>query len=216
MLPQVNFRLRMMLLFCFVIGLLMAITCAAVYSIFVKTARAELDHDLVNAARPIIAYLSRDHRPGDFPEIDRQEQMLLVFDHAGHVLAHSRNADPLLISGFGAFPQARSAYFRSLASADGPLRAAILPFESNQRPLWFVIARSTAEMDYSQWRFRDTLFGIWVLSLLLTAVIADWYVGSSLRPIIELTRRAESLTENIGDRFAAHPSASLPVVNPND
>src|SRR5581483_5501662 len=117
---------------------------------------------------------------------------------------------------FGAFPQTRSAYFRSLRGSEGPLRAAVNPFESNRRPLWFIIARPTAEIEYSQWRFRDTLFGIWVLSLLLTAVIADWYVGSSLRPIIELTRRAESLTENIADRFAAHPASALPVVNPND
>jgi signal transduction histidine kinase len=215
MLPPVNFRLRMMLLFCFVIGVLMAITCAAVYSIFVKTIRAELDHDLVNAARPIIGDLSGDHQEGNFPELNSQEQMV-VFTQAGHALTRSKNADPLLIAAFGDFPHPRSAYFRSLRGSEGPLRAAVIPFESNQRPLWFIIARPTTEIEYSQWRFRDTLFGIWVLSLLLTAVIADWYVGSSLRPIIELTRRAESLTENIADRFAAHPAAALPVVNPND
>ena len=43
MLPPLNFRLRMMLLFCFVIGALMAATCGFVYSIFVSSTRAELD-----------------------------------------------------------------------------------------------------------------------------------------------------------------------------
>lgn len=194
----------------------MAITCAAVYSIFVKTVRAELDQGLVNAARPIIADVTGNGGVEDLPEVKRQEELVLVFDESGRLVTSSRSIDSLLVPKLGSPPRSRSVSFRSLTGPDGPLRAAIIPFDSNQRHLWLVIARSTSETEYSEWRFRDTLFGIWVLSLLLTAVIAAWYVGSVLRPIIELTRGAETLTEEIAERLAAHRSASLPVINPND
>jgi signal transduction histidine kinase len=82
--------------------------------------------------------------------------------------------------------------------------------------LWFVIAQPTSEIEYTEWRFRDTLFGIWVLSLLLTAVIAAWYVGSTLRPITNLTQRAAALTEAISDPEKSGDLGSLEVGNPND
>lgn len=215
MLPPLNFRLRMMLLFCFVIGALMATTCATVYSIFVKTIRAELDRDLVGAARPMMADLSVDPQKDDLSELNLQDQMLLVFDQSGQLLNRSRNVDPS-IARMGPFPASRSLLFRSLQGARGPMRAALIPFESNHRPMWFVIVEPTTEIEYSEWRFRDTLFGIWVLSLLLTAAIAAWYVGSSLRPITDLTQRAAALTETISDPEQTGPLGSLPVINPND
>ncbi len=54
-----------MLLFCFVIGALMAATCAFVYSIFVSSTRAELDRDLIEAARPLVAQLSGESTAPD-------------------------------------------------------------------------------------------------------------------------------------------------------
>src|SRR5258708_12453780 len=86
MLPPLNFRLRMMLLFCFVIGALMAATCATVYSFFVKTIRAELDQDMVHAARPMLADLSSDPHKDNLSELNLQEQMMLVVDPARHLL----------------------------------------------------------------------------------------------------------------------------------
>lgn len=215
MLPPLNFRLRMMLLFCFVIGALMATTCATVYSIFVKTIRAELDRDLLEAARPMMADLSLDPQANYLSDLNPQDKMLLVFDQSGQLLNRSRNVDSS-IAGMGPFPVSRSLLLRDVQGPRGSMRAALIPFESNHRPLWFVIAEPTAEIEYSEWRFRDTLFGIWVLSLLLTAVIAAWYVGSSLRPITDLTRRAAALTETIADPEQTGPLDSLPVINPND
>lgn len=205
-----------MLLFCFVIGALMAITCATVYSIFVKTVRAELDRDLVHAARPIMADLSADPQKDDISELNLQDQMLLVFDRSGRLLYHSRNVDPGMSARIGTLPKSRSVVFRSFDGPHGRIRAALIPFESNDHFLWFVIAQPTAEIQYSEWRFRDTLFGIWVLSLLLTAAIAAWYVGSTLRPITDLTKRAAALTETISDPTKTGRLGSLPVTNPND
>jgi two-component system, OmpR family, sensor kinase len=216
MLPPLNFRLRMMLLFCFVTGALMAATCATVYSIFVKTIRAELDQDLVHAARPMIADLSAGRRKDDLSELNLQERMLLVFDQEGNLLNNSRNVDSGIVARIGKLPASSSLVFRSLEVPQGRMRAALIPFESNRRRLWFVIAQLTNEIEYSEWRLRDTLVGIWVLSLLLTAVIAAWYVGSALRPITDLTRRAAALTESVTGSMETGQLESLPVSNPDD
>ena len=204
-----------MLLFCFVIGALMATTCATVYSIFVNSMRAEWDRHLVDIARPMMADLSSDPQKDDLADLNLGDQRLLVFDSLGRLLNQSRNSDPGMLL-IGSFPQSRSLVFRNLDSPAGRVRAALIPFQSNGRPLWFVVAQPTAEIEYTEWRFRDTLFGIWVLSLLLTAVIAAWYVGSTLRPITNLTRRAAALTEAISDPEKTGALGSLEVANPND
>lgn len=213
--PPLNFRLRMMLLFCFVIGALVATTCATVYSIFVKSIRAEWDRHLVDAARPIVADLSADPPKNDLGDLTPGDQGMLVFDPSGRLLNQSRNSDPGAVL-IPSFPESRSLVFRNLDSTHGRVRAAFIPFETNHRPLWFVAVQSTAEIEYNEWRFRDTLFGIWVLSLLLTAVIAAWYVGSTLRPITNLTRRAAALTEVISDPEKTALLGPLEVANPND
>lgn len=205
-----------MLLFCFVVGVLMAITCATVYSIFAKTIQAELDLDLVHAAKPTMADLSADPQKDDISELNLQDQMLLVFDQSGRLLNRSKNVDPGMNARIGPLPESRSVVFRSLDGPHGSVRAALIPFETDHRLLWFVIAQPTTEIQYSEWRFRDTLFGIWVLSLLLTAAIAAWYVGSALRPITDLTQRAAALTETISDPIQTGRLGSLPVTNPND
>ncbi len=194
----------------------MAATCATVYSFFVKTIRAELDQDMVHAARPMLADLSSDPHKDNLSELNLQEQMLLVVDPAGHLLNKSRNVDSGTVERIGRFPKTPSLTFRTLEGPTGRVRAAMIPFESNHQALWFVIAQPTAEIEFSEWRFRDTLFGIWVLSLLLTAVIAAWYVGNTLRPITDLTRRAAVLTESMADPMQTEPLGSLPVTNPND
>jgi signal transduction histidine kinase len=215
MLAPLNFRLRMMLLFCFVIGALMAATSATVNSIFVKAIRAELDRRLMDAAPPLVADLSVDPQKAGSAEDNPSSQRWLVFEESGQLLNRSRNTDSTLTS-VGAMPDTRSLQFRDLSSARGRLRAALVPFESNHHPLWLVVVQSTAEIEYSEWRFRDTLFGIWVLSLLLTAAIAAWYVGRALRPITDLTRHASALTEKISDSGQTGPMGPLPITNPDD
>ena len=211
--PRLNFRLRMMLLFCFVIGALMAATCGFVYSIFVSSARAELDRDLVEAARPLIARLGGESRVSD---LGLREQMLLVFDEDGQLLNRSENADSAVSTRIWPLPGKRVEEFRTLNAPGGRARAALIPFESDHRPLWLVVVQPTTDIEYSEWQFRDTLFGIWVLSLLLTAAIAAWYVGSALRPITDLTRRVAGISETISQSGQGDALEPLPIVNPND
>ncbi|MCU1220350.1 MAG: hypothetical protein JWN42_1547 [Candidatus Angelobacter sp.] len=214
MLPPLNFRLRMMLLFCFVIGALMAGTCGFVYSIFVSSTRAELDRDLVDAGKPTIDFLKT--QSDDVPALPVQEQMLMVFDQAGQLINRSENADSSIATHIWPLPESRSVIFRNLESPGGRARAALIPFTTHRGQMWFVVVQFTNAIEYSEWQFRDTLFGIWVLSLLLTAAIAAWYVGSALRPITDLTRRVATLTETISGSNHSGALQPLPVVNPDD
>src|SRR5258708_25535094 len=129
MLPPLNFRLRMMLLFCFVIGALMAITCATVYSIFVKTIRAELDQDLVHAARPMMADLYADPQKDDLSELNLREQMLLVFDQNRHLLSKTKNGHPFVVHRIAVLPNSPALTFRTLDTPQSRCRAALIPFE---------------------------------------------------------------------------------------
>lgn len=204
----------MMLLFCFVIGALMAATCAFVYSIFISSTRAELDRDLVDAGKPTIDYLKA--QKDGVPALPVREQMLLVFDQAGQLVNRSENADSAIATTIWPLPESHSITFRNLETPGGRARAALIPFTTERGRMWFVVVQFTNDIEYSEWQFRDTLFGIWVLSLLLTAAIAAWYVGSALRPITDLTRRVATLTEIISDSSHAGSLGPLPVVNPDD
>src|SRR5260370_19193441 len=155
MLPPLNFRLRMMLLLCFVVGVLMAITCATVYSIFAKTIQAELDLALVHAAKPTMADLSADPQKDDISELNLQDQMLLVFDQSGRLLNRSKNVDPGMNARIGPLPESRSVVFRSLDGPHGSVTAALIPCATDHRFLWFVISHPTTALHDSESRICD-------------------------------------------------------------
>jgi len=87
--------------------------------------------------------------------------------------------------------------FRTVRSANGPLRMELIPFELVHQPVVLAIAGPTRDIDIVLAHFRSVLMILLPVSLLLTAAISTWYVGRSLSPIAELTEHAARLTQAI-------------------
>src|SRR5580704_6915986 len=212
---NVTLRLRMILLFCIVIGVFLAGTYIVVYNSFVHEVRLALDDRLLDAARPVIAELIAHPAPPHFDDLEVDGQILQLLGRDAKVLEKSRESAELKISPESLHESARP-FFQTVASEQGNLRTAIVPIVVAGERRWFVIAESTAKVDQIETIFRTKAFGLWTVSLLLTTLIAVWYVGRSLSPIVELSRHAALLTVKASRSTHDDLDVSLPIVNPND
>lgn len=86
-----SIRLRMMLLFCAVVGTLLAVTFAGFYFVFERAVRDQLDRRLKEIAAPIIADLIMDPDEKDVDQLDISQEYFEVLDTAGRVVQRSKN-----------------------------------------------------------------------------------------------------------------------------
>lgn len=212
--PSLTLRLRMILLFCVVIGVFLAGTYELVYASFVRAIRADLDERLLDAARPVIAQVVA--RPNDLhiSGLMISGQVLQVLGPGGKILERSSVPEELNLD-VRTLPGERPAFY-TVSSGAGKMRAAVIPFRTNNDLEWLVIAESTGRLDQVEASFRENAFGLWTVSILLTTLIATWYVSRSLAPIVDLNRHAALLTLKVSEASHHDVDASLPIVNPND
>jgi len=212
--PALTLRLRMILLFCVVIGVFLAGTYEVVYSSFERAIQADLDDRLLDAAKPVIAELVA--RPDDphIAGLPIAGQVLEVLGPGGKVLEQSLAPQQLNLA--IQIPADDHPIFRTLTSPAGKLRAAVVPFHIDGGVEWLVIAESTAKLDQVEASFRESAFGLWTVSILLTTLIATWYVSRSLSPLVDLNRHAALLTLKLSEASHQDVDASLPIANAND
>lgn len=210
--PPLTLRLRMILLFCVVMGVFLAGTYEVVYSSFMREVRAGLDSRLLDAAQPIIAELVARPSEHSLSQLNLPGQMLELVGPGGTVLEHSRGFEEAAVA--QPLPNGDQPSFRTLHTSSNNLRAAIIPIQILDRRHWLIIAEPTASIDQTQANFRERLFGLWTVSLLLTTLIAVWYVGRSLSPIVALNQHAALLTKAASTHKEL--DVRLPIVNPND
>src|SRR5215831_21197857 len=120
-----SIRIRMMVLFCAVVGILLALSYAGVYLMFDRFVETQLDRKLQETAGPIIADLITDIEEHDDKDIDRLNipgQYFEVLDNSGHILQQSRNLTSQL-------PVDLQQTFQSVDTADaGMLHVGLFPF----------------------------------------------------------------------------------------
>ncbi len=185
-----------------------------VYDSFKMQVRASLDERLLDVARPLVAemtaaagmHLARLEIPG---------QLLAWVGSDGEVVERSQsfhgvNIDLRLTS------LTSHTEFRTLRTDAGELRAAVLPLQIAGQPNWLIVAESTANASKAESDFREQAFGLWTVSILLSTLIAAWYVGRGLSPIVDLSRHATVLIGRVSSEPDGDFTASLPIVNPND
>jgi signal transduction histidine kinase len=216
--PAWSLRRRMMLMFCAVVGVLLAACFAGFYMLLSREVYSQLDRQLLEAARPVIADLISDpYNEKDVDELNLRGEYFELFDTSGHVLQRSRN---LQVATFGpgaiAF-NTRTTDFRTLEDRNyGRLRLATIPFEFGKEPVVLAVAVSTGQADHVLATFRGIILLILPLSLLLTAGVAAWYVGKSLAPIATFTRHAEQMAERVSGFHQPDLWHPLPVNTPRD
>jgi len=207
-------RSRMMLLFCSVVGVLLAASYLAFWALLARAIPAQLNRQLLETSRPIIADIASEPNARDIERLDIPGQFFEVLDSGGQVLQRSRNlTNPIDLRGLklnALHPEFGVGFVGNSES----VRVALIPFEQAAGKRFLAVAIPTFGTN----RLLDTFGGITLLlfplSLLVTAAISAFYVGKSLTPIKALTQHAELMAKRVTDRQGFWEP--LPIASPHD
>jgi signal transduction histidine kinase len=159
----------MLILFCTVVGILLALTFAGFYFVFERAAQNQLDRRLQEIAAPIIADLIMDPDEKDVDQLNINYEYFEVLDVSGHVVQRSKNLQSDL-------PLTEHTAFQSVRNSQiGDVRIATLPFQAGGQPWIFVAAASTREVEAAVTNLRNFALLLFPASLLLTALIFRFY-----------------------------------------
>src|SRR5262245_11408316 len=166
-----SIRLRMLLLFCAVVGTLLAGTFAGFYFVFERAVRDQLDRRLKETAAPIIADLIVDPDEKDVDQLDIDQEYFEVLDTAGHVVQQSKNLrTPLPLASLSGYQTART-------PDAGEIRITIIPFQAGGQSWLFAAASSTRDVEAAVQTLRYFALLLFPASLLLTSVIFSFYAN---------------------------------------
>jgi len=193
-------RSRMMVLFCSVVGVLLAASYLAFWGLLARAIPAQLNRQLLETSRPIIADIASEPNARDVERLDLPGQFFELLNSRGDVLQRSRNlAGPIDLKDLKLDDSHAVFGIGSVGNSDS-VRVALIPFGHAAARRFLAIAIPTFGTN----RLLDTFGGITLLlfpvSLLLTAAISAFYVGRSLAPVKALTRHAELMAKRVTDR----------------
>ena len=212
-----SLRFRMMVLFCVVVGVLLAASHLAFYIVLKREIQTQLDRQLIETSSPVAADLAADPDESDVTELNIPDEYFEILDPSGRVTVHSRNLRPGLLA-LPALPANLSQVaFKSFEDGEhGRLRLVLIPFRNRTGAHVLALAVPTRDADQALLTFRHMIFVLFPLSLLLTAAVSAWYVGRSLHPVAELTRQAREMVGRAADGNRREPWRPLGVLNPHD
>jgi len=192
-----SLRVRMMLLFTTVVGVLLAGSYLAFLSLLSHEVPAQLNRQLLETGRPLIADIMTEPNAQDVNRLDIPGEFFEVLDEAGHVLQHSKNLSvPIDLKALNA-AGSRPVFGTAVIGDTKSVRVGLIPFQQGQHLRVLVVAIPTLGTNV----IYDSLGGIalWLfpLSLLLTAGISALYVGRSLAPITALTQHAALMAKQV-------------------
>jgi heavy metal sensor kinase len=217
MLRNCSLRTRMMLLFCAAVGVLLAFSYFGFYALFARQVRAQLDRQLLETSRPVIADLISDPTEQDVNQLNVPDNYFEVLDASGRALERSVNLRGSSIPGLQWHASRRQATFETVKDLRlGELRVVMIPFERGNTQQIFVLAVPTRDAEEALAGFRHISFLMFPLSLLLMAVISGGYVGRSLRPVADLTDHAVDAASRAIRMTPLDLWTPLEVANPND
>lgn len=209
-----SLRFRMMLLFCTVVGVLLAASCLAFWGLLAHEVSAQLNRQLQETARPILADFAAEPNSRDIDRMDIAGQFFEVLDPAGHVLQRSRNLEaPIALKGLSTSVSQTTFGLAALSTGE-PVRIALIPFQQGTTSLVLAVAIPTFGTNRVLDSFGRMALLLFLASLLVTALISALYVGKSLAPITALTAHAALMANRVTNREGFW--SPLPVSSPHD
>lgn len=207
-------RFRMMLLFCTVVGVLLAGSYLAFWGLLAHEVPNQLNRQLFETARPIIADLISEPDAQDINRLDIHGEFFEVLDPSGQILQRSKNlTSPIDLKGIQ--PAVSRPTFGIAAIGNGePVRIALVPLQQGAHQRVLVVAIPTVGTTAVLESFGRIALLLLPLSLLLTAGISALYVGRSLAPITALTQHAALMAKRVTNRQGFW--TPLPVSSPHD
>jgi signal transduction histidine kinase len=207
-------RFRMMVLFCGVVGVLLAASYFAFWALLAHEVSAQINRQLLETARPIIADFAAEPNSQDINRMDIPGQFFEVLDPAGLILQRSKNlVVPIDVKGLK--PSVSEPVFSLGTIGSGEsVRLAFIPFQQATQPRILAVAIPTFGTNRVLDSFGKVALFLLPLSLLLTAVISAFYVGRSLSPVNALTQHAALMAKRVTNREGFW--TPLPVHSPHD
>jgi two-component system OmpR family sensor kinase len=212
-----SLRLRMMLLFCFVVGILLAGSNLGYYALLQREVHAQLDRQLQGAAGPVLRDLISEPNSQDINQLNLSDEYFELIDASGRVMQRSTNLQQHQL-GLDQLPgHSSQTTFRTMVDKTrGTLRVCFIPFQRSAETFFLVVAMPTDDAERTLAGFRRVTLVLMSVSLLLTAIISTWYVGRSLRPIADLTNHAALMTRRVSDPQRREDWPRLPIKSPRD
>lgn len=206
-------RFRMMLLFTTVVGVLLAASYLAFFGLLAHEVRTQLNRQLLETARPLIADIVTEPDAQDVNRLDIPGELFELLDTNGQVLQRSRNVTaPIEFQGINRSVSRPT--FGSATIGRESIRVALIPFHQGQRTRILLVAIPTLGTNSVLDSFGSVALLLFPLSLILTASISAFYVGRSLAPIKALTQHAALMARKV-----TNPNgfwSPLPVSSPYD
>ena len=193
-------RFRMMVLFCSVVGVLLAASYLAFWGILAHEVSAQINRRLLETARPIIADIITEPNAKDVDRLDIPGEFFELLEPAGQVLQHSKNlTTPIDMKDLK--PSIAGPVFGIAAIGSGEtVHIAFIPFQQGNQPRILAVAIPTFGTNRVLDNFGRVALLLFLLSLLLTAVISAFYVGRSLKPVVALTQHAALMAKRVTNR----------------
>jgi signal transduction histidine kinase len=207
-------RSRMMVLFCSVVGVLLAASYLAFWGLLVHAIPAQLNRQLLETSRPIISDIVSEPNARDIERLDIPGQFFEVFDAGGKLLQRSRNLNnPINLQGLKLNDSHPVFGIGSVGNSEA-VRVALIPFEQATGKRFLAVAIPTFGTNRLLDTFGRITLLLFPLSLLVTAAISGFYVGRSLSPVKALTRHAKLMAKRVTDRHGFWEP--LPITSPQD
>ena len=211
---QRTLRFRMMVLFTTVVGVLLAGSYAAFWALLAHAVSTQINHQLLETARPIIADIVTEPNAQDVNRLDIPGEFFEVVDSGGHVLQRSANlTDAIDLKGLTATAPDPTFGLATMGNAQS-VRVALIPFPEGSVPRVLVVAIPTLGTNRVLDSFERVALFLFPLSLLITAAVSALYVGKSLAPVTALTRHAAMMAKRVTNRQGFW--TPLPISNPHD
>ena len=207
-------RHRMMLLFCAVVGVLLAASYLAFWVLLAREVHTQINRQLLETARPVVADLSADVTEQDVNQLDLPGEYFELLDGAGRVLQHSKNIQGQLDLKGVRLTASEPAFGTATDSRGRSLYLALVPFSQAGQGRFLAVAIPTQGTNRVLDRFGRVALLLWPLSLLLTAAVSSWYVGRSLAPVAGLREHAALMARRVTNREGFW--SPLPVTSGRD
>jgi signal transduction histidine kinase len=207
-------RFRMMVLFCSVVGVLLAGSYLAFWGLLAHEVSAQINRQLLETARPIIADIITEPNAQDVGRLDLPGEFFELLDSAGRVLQRSRNtAAPIDLKGISPAVSQPTFGLAAMGNSES-VHIALIPFQQGNQQRVLAVAIPTFGTNRVLDSFGRIALLLFPVSLLLTAGISALYVGKSLAPITALTQHAALMAKRVTNRDGFW--TPLPVSSPHD
>lgn len=207
-------RFRMMLLFCSVVGILLAVSYLAFWGLLAHEIPTQLNRELLETARPILSDIVSEPNARDVERLDIPGQFFELLDADGKVLQRSTNLTaPIDLKGMK-LPVSQPIFGTGTVGNGESVRVSLIPFQQAGQQRVMAVAIPTFGTNRLLGTFGGIALLLFPLSLLLTAAISAFYVGKSLEPINALTQHAALMAKRVTIRQGFW--TPLPVASPHD